>query len=445
MKRPLRIKLIAPASNLVAPGPRTVGLFPPLALQAVAALVPPEHEVVIADESIEPLDLSDEPDLVGITALTAAAPRAYAIADAYRRRGIRVVLGGMHPSALPEEALAHADAVVVGEAEGSWPQLLSDLSQGRLQRIYRRDRFAPLQGLPLPRRDLVQGRRYLVPATVQTSRGCPHHCAFCSVSRFFGRTYRTRPIPEVLKEIESLGTRTLVFVDDNLVGDPARARRLFEALVPYRLRWLGQSSLDISRDPGLLRLAAKSGCVGLFIGFESLSRASLAQAGKAGLNRPAEFAEAIRRIHDQGIGIEGAFVFGFDHDGPDVFERTVSFAQRLRLAAAQFGILTPFPGTALRRQLEKAGRIVVRDWARYTISHAVFEPLNMTRERLEEGFRWAYREFYSYRSILGRLLPRLFNNFGVFLTLNLGFRRALQVFKARTRAPYPAEAAGPTG
>jgi len=421
----VHIVLIAPSWRSVS-GPTTKSLFPPLSLAVVAALTPSEHTVRIIDESVEDIDPDLEADLVGITCLTAVAPRAYEIADSFRSRGVPVVLGGMHPSALPEEAAKHADCVVVGEAEGVWEQVLEDIQAGRARKIYRSKERPSLAGLPIPRRDLFDPRKYYTTSTIQTSRGCPYSCSFCSVTRFFGRTYRTRPIADILREIETLKDRIVLFVDDNIVGNPAHARELFRALIPYRLRWIGQSSINIAWDQELLALAAKSGCMGLFIGFESLAAENLKKVGKGLLNRVDSFLKAIKRIHSHGIGIEGAFIFGFDQDDEGVFARTVEFAKKARLAAAQFGILTPFPGTPLFADLESQGRIVDRSWSRYTISNAVFEPLKMSREKLEQGFRWAYREFYSYRSIVRRLIP-FKRHLPFFLTLNISFRRiALQ-------------------
>lgn len=417
-----RLKLIAPAQREGGLR-RSRSLFPPLSLAAVAALTPADWDISIADESVQDVEIDGSVDLVGITVLTAVAPRAYFLADAFRRRGVKVVLGGIHVSALPEEAAAHADAVVVGEAEGVWGTVLDDFRRGRLQRFYVGTRQPELAGLPTARRDLFDPRFYLTTGTIQTSRGCPYNCSFCSVTRFFGRTYRVRPVEEVVREIEGMRQRLVLFVDDNIIGCRQHARRLFEALKGMRVRWLAQSSLNIAFDAELLALAAKGGCVGLFIGFESLVAENIRRVGKAITNKVERFREAVRRIHDQGIGIEGAFIFGFDRDDESIFGRTVGFAENVKLDAAQFGILTPFPGTPLREQLEREGRIVVRDWSRYTISDVVFEPRLMSGARLREGFNWAYREFYSWRSIAARLLAGIGRNLPFYLPTNILFRR----------------------
>ncbi len=426
-----KLQLIAP-SSVTGQGLRR-SLFPPLSLGILASLTPRDWEVKIIDESVEPVDFSEPVNLVGITSITAVAPRAYALARRFRELGAKVVLGGIHPSAVPEEAARHADAVVIGEAENVWPGLLDDFKKGRLRRYYSSKERPNLDNLPVPRRDLYNARKYLTLSTVQTSRGCPYGCSFCSVTRFFGRTYRMRPVTDVLREVEELGERLVLFVDDNIIGNPQRAKELFRALIPSRIKWLGQSSLNIASQPELLSLAARSGCIGLFIGFESLVSGNLRKIGKAMINKADKFLEMIMRIHDHGIGIEGAFIFGFDDDDLDVFKRTVEFAQKAKLAAAQFGILTPFPGTALREKLLGEGRVIESDWAKYTISNVVFEPLQMSREALQNGFNWAYREFYSYRSIASRLLLGFRKNLSIFFPINLSFRRIAYGLPLRTR------------
>ncbi len=412
---------------LIAPSQRTGSraLFPPLSLGVVAGLTPEDWEVRIVDEAVEPVDLNEEATLVGMTVMTPLAPRAYELAAAFRRRGTQVVLGGIHPTVLPREAARHADAVVIGEAEGVWRQVLADAARRRLRRFYQAPARPDLAGLPAPRRDLYRRGAYLTTATVQTSRGCPFGCDFCSVTRFFGRTYRYRPAADVISELSALGQRIVFFVDDNIFGAPARAKSFFQRLASLGLSWVGQSSINIAQNAELLRLAARSGCRGLFIGLESLVPDNLRRAGKDLLNRVADYREAIARIQGHGIGVEGAFIFGFDDDDPGVFARTVEFARRVRLAAAQFGILTPFPGTPLRERLERERRIVDRDWSRYTISNVVYRPVRMSAEALQSGFEWAYRSFYSYTSILGRLLPQA-HRFRLalpfFLKLNQHFR-----------------------
>ncbi|QGP92907.1 Radical SAM superfamily protein [Neomoorella glycerini] len=431
----MKIALIAPAwHDPLWESEKEKSIFPPLNLITLAALTPPQHEVTILDESLTDLDCDAKYDLVGISAMTALAPRAYEIADAFRKKGTRVVLGGMHPSALPEEAGGHADAVVIGEAEGSWQRLLADLEDGKLQPFYRQHERPSLEQMVNPRRDLLLRGRYLVPDTVQTTRGCPFACSFCTVSQFFGKSFRFRPVEEVIREVAGLEGEVIAFIDDNIVGHPGYARRLFSELarLPKKIKWFSQGSLNIARDEELLQLAAASGCIGLFIGFESLYPGNLKAVGKA-VNRVEEYREAIKKIHDHGIAIEGAFVFGLDEDDESVFERTVKFAQDNRLEAAQFGILTPFPGTPLREALEREGRITSNDWSEYTISRVVFEPKNMSAKTLQEGFNWAWQEFYSLGSI-SRRLGLAKKHAAILWALNLNIRKRFNHFLERLRS-----------
>jgi radical SAM superfamily enzyme YgiQ (UPF0313 family) len=315
---------------------------------------------------------------------------------------VKVILGGIHPSTLPEEASQHADAVVIGEAEGIWPNLIEDFRTNKLQRMYRQRERPSLLTLPIPRRDLFAKGAYYVTNIISTTRGCPYSCSFCSVTSFLGHTYRCRPVEEVLKEIETLNQRKLVvFVDDNIVGNPKFAKKLFRALVPYKIKWLAQASVTIARDDELLKLAAASGCQALLIGFETLSPANLVAVGKR-VNVVDEYPTVIRKIHSHGIAIHGFFILGLDEDNEDVFERTVRFAQKMRLESAQFAWPVPYPGTALYESLDKAGRIVTKDWSQYE-SNLVFKPKLMSPEVLQKGRDWVWCEFYSLPSIWRRV------------------------------------------
>lgn len=368
----------------------------------VAALTPPDVEVSLTDENVTDIDFQKETDLVGITTLTVTAHRAYEIADTFRAKGVTVVLGGIHPSVLPEEAIQHADAVVVGEAEGIWPNLIDDFKANNLQRVYRQSERPSLAGLPMPRRDLFAKGGYYVRHTISTTRGCPYSCAFCTVTSFFGHTYRCRPVGDILKEIGTFkGRKYIVFVDDNIAGYPKFAKELFRALVPRNIKWVAQASVTIARDDELLKLAAASGCISLFIGFESISPACLAAVGKK-INIVDEYEDVVKKIHSYGIGVHGFFIFGFDEDDKDVFTRTVRFAQKMRLETAQFDFLTPYPGTAFCEHLDKSGQIVTKDWSRYGYD-VVFEPKSMSREMLQKGHDWAWYEFYGLPSIWRRL------------------------------------------
>lgn len=381
-------------------------LFPPLGLMTIAALTPGQHNVTIVDESVEAADRGMEPDLIGLTAMTAAAPRAYQLADHYRARGIPVVMGGMHASALPQEALRHVDAVVIGEAEGQWEKLLEDFGKGEMQPVYERDEFPPASSIPPARRDLVDTRRYTAKHVMQATRGCPFACSFCTVSTFFGRTLRTRPIDDVLAEVSEIKGGPITLIDDNIMGHPEYGRELFARWADTGKSFWSQASTTMLQQPELITQAAKAGCKALFVGFESISQAQLAKVGKC-FNVIEKYDELVKRLHDAGIAVIGSFMFGLDGDDEDVFERTAEFAERAKIDVGQFSILTPLPGTSLHRQLEEAGRITDRDWSRYNGSNVTFEPIGMSAETLQEGFQRIYERFYSWRSIIQRVGRRI--------------------------------------
>lgn len=374
----------------------------------LAAYTPAGVRVRILDAYVERLDVDqltrgrERPDLVGIGALTPQANHAYHIADEFRRRGVPVVMGGIHPTALPEEALQHADSVVLGEAEGVWPRLIADFQAGRLQPRYQARGHPDLAGLRWPRRDLCPTWRYWVKWPVETSRGCPFNCFYCVDSTVFGPRYRFRPVEEVVEEIRSLGRpRYIFFVDNNIVGNLERAKELFEALIPLGIRWTAQASITISRDEELLRLARRSGCIGVLIGLETLKKGLLRKIGKP--VDPARYKEQIARIRRHGILVQGEFIFGFDEDDPSVFAETVRFAEEARLDSARFAILKPYPGTRLFEMWMRAGRITSTDWSLYHTRHVVFRPAQLTPEQLSRGRDWAYNRFGSLRSIWRRV------------------------------------------
>jgi len=407
-----------------------------MCLPVLASLTPPGANIHLVDENVETVNLAEPADLVAISCMTASAPPGYEIADHFRARGVPVVMGGMHPSALPQEAAEHADAVVIGEAENQWPGVFADFAAGRPQQFYRTEERPQLKDLPIPRRDLLRTDRYLTVNLVQTARGCPHACDFCSVSPMFGRRYRFRPIPEVIEEIRSLGSRTVGFPDDNIVASPRRAKELFEALLPLNLRWVGQGDLSMAKDEELLKLMARSGCMAMFVGLESLSQDSLAAANKQP-NIGLDYEQAIAAIHRHGIDIIGSFVFGLDPAQPDVFRQTVAFVERVKLGMAQFPVLTPFPGTPVYDQLKKEGRITSFDWSLYDMRNVVYQPRNMTAAELLQGRRYASRRFYSLPSILRRTLLRRTGRSKWLLrtALNLSYRRLLRGGKIADNIP----------
>lgn len=423
-----RLLLIAPLASGSLMGGDFFFRMPGLGLLKVAALTPPGWEVRIIDEKIEPLDLAQEADLVGITSMTPTAKRAYEIADAFRRRGIKVAMGGMHVSQLPEEALQHCDSVVIGEAEGLWPALLRELERGQLRSRYEHGEEMPsLAGLPRPDWRLYDDKHYLPVHFVETTRGCPLDCEFCSVTKAFGGRYRSRPVEEVLAELQSLrpfgGLLTLrncvLFVDDNIVSNRAYAREFFTRLKGMGVRWFGQASVNISRDPELLKLCQESGCTGLFIGLETLSPQAIAGIGKK-VNRPDEYLEVIQRLHDHGIGVDASFVLGLDEDDAGVFDRTLEFVLKAKVEIAYFSILTPYPGTRLHRRLSEEGRLLTEDWSLYDGARVVYRPRQLTPDQLLEGYFRTLKEFYRLSSIVGRLWgTKSYKNF--FYPMNFGF------------------------
>lgn len=373
----------------------------PLNLMMIASLTPKDCEVEIFDENIDTVDFESSVDLVGIGANTSEIKRAYKICDEFRRRGVTVVVGGIHVSACPEEAAKHADSVVIGEAEGLWEQVINDFRKGKLAKFYKHKAIPDISQLPMSDRTVLQNKRYLTKNVCQLSRGCPYNCVFCSVTKFFGNTFRVRNTDLVIKEIESMDGNFLIFVDDNIFGNSEYATTLLKKMIPLKKKWVSQCTLRLADNSKLLDLAAKSGCIGMFIGLESISNTSLKASGKPiNFNR---FKEMIQRILDSGIGIDGSFIFGFDNEDTSIFEKTLEFIVNIKLPAATFSILTPYPGTKLMQKFEKEGRIIDNNWEHYNGTRAVFRPVKMTPEQLEEGRTWIKREFYSYANICRRV------------------------------------------
>jgi radical SAM superfamily enzyme YgiQ (UPF0313 family) len=370
--------------------------YMPLTLPTLAALVPEELGARIAafDEGIDDVDPETiEADLVGMTVITGSAPRSYELAARLRARGVTVVLGGPHVTLVPDDAQPHADAIAVGYAEESWPELLRDFAAGRLRPRYTQRSDFRLAGSPFPNRAVLPRSRYLTDDVFETGRGCIHDCDFCVVPSAWGRRPYHRPVPEVVEEIRAKGSRKAIFVDLNLIADRERAEELFEALIPLRLQWYGLATVLLGEDASLLALAARSGCRGLLMGLESISKANL-RSSKKSFNEPAKYGELVAKLHRHGIALQGCFVFGLDDDTPDVFERTARFAVEARIDLPRFAVVTPFPGTALYRRLAAEGRILSRDWELYDGQHVVFEPARMSVRELQEGTERAWRIAY---------------------------------------------------
>jgi len=400
--------------------------FPSLSLAVLAAATPPEWAVALLDENIEKLVFTTDADLVAITAMTPQAPRAYEIAAGFRAAGKTVVMGGFHASNLPDEALSHVDSVVVGEGDLIWPQLLDDFKKKQLKRSYRSTLLLDMTAIPVARREIFSDKRYLLKNTLQTTRGCPFDCEFCSVTAFYGRKYRERPVALVLAELEDLRkTGSFVFfVDDNLVANRAYALALFRGMQGMGLKWLSHAPIDFAADPELLRAAGESGCVGMFVGFESLNQEILKAIGKV-TNRTHLYQDYARAFRDNGIGILGSFVLGCDGDTPDTFPKLLRFCEETQLEAAIFPVLTPYPGTRVRSRLEAEGRITSNAWQDYDMEHVNFIPQGMSVAELQAGYDWLNSSFYSFSSMFLRIF-RLHRSLQVFGPMNFGFRSAIR-------------------
>lgn len=441
-----RLLLISPLGDRSLLGSDFYFRLPSLGLLKVASLTPPEWEVTIVDEKVEPLDFSQDADLVGITTMTPIAKRGYAIADRFRSRGIPVVMGGMHVSKLPDEALQHCDSVVIGEAEDLWDKLLADLERGEMKRIYRHDNGYPsLDSRPPVDWGLYRDKGYLPVHFIETTRGCPFNCEFCSVTSSFGGKFRNRAVDGVEQEIREMKPfpgrftwQNLVFFnDDNIISSKRHARELLTRIIPCKLDWLGQTSVDMAQDDEMLALCKKSGCMGLLVGFESLSAETLKSVQK-GVNKPQQYMDVVKRMHDHGIGVKGSFIFGFDTDDEGVFERTVEFADRAKIDVVYYSILTPYPGTALYRQMTAEGRIIDHDWNHYNTHNVVYRPKLMSPERLLDGYWSALKESFSYSSILKRMWGNG-TKYNFFFPMNFGYRQSIKKALAgiRRKGPLP--------
>ena len=403
MPRRLRVKFILPAlTEATSPFWRPIkySLFPPLGLATLAAYLAEDDEAVIEDEHVGAVTIDDRPDLVVIQVYITSARRAYQLADRYRARGAFVALGGLHVTSLPDEAAPHADAIVLGPGEQTFPQFLSDYRAGRPARRYLSTAGRTLDRVPPIRRDLIARRRYLVPNSIVVTRGCPQHCDFCYKDAFFdgGRSFYTQRVDDALAEIARLPGRHLYFLDDHLLGDRRFAAALFAGMRGMQRVFQGAATVDSILRGDLIERAAAAGLRSLFVGFETLTPGNLARANKR-QNLGRDYAAVTARLHDLGIMINGSFVFGMDDDDEDVFKRTVEWAIEQGITTATFHIQTPYPGTRLFARMSEQGRIVSRDWDLYDTRHVVYRPARLTPEALKAGYDWAYREFYRWPSI----------------------------------------------
>lgn len=420
----LKIALLAPAGAMH----RYSGSFgrslhyAPLTLTTLAALVPQDvdAEIKIYDETAEKIPLDIDAELIGITCITGTAPRCYAYADYFRKKGKTIFMGGVHPSMLPDEAAQHADVVFTGFSEQTFPQFIYDYIKGEHRKLYRQNDDFTIVGRPTPRRELLKSSRYITTKTVEAIRGCCHTCSFCAYPAAFGRTVYKRPVKEVVAEIEALNTKHVVFPDVNLITDRQYALELFNAIIPLKIIWLGLVTSSVGIDEELMTVFRKSGCKGLLIGFESITQESQSYIHK-GVNKVDSYIDLMKKLHDNGILVQGCFAFGGDEEDESVFDRTVEMVIKAKIDLPRYSILTPFPQTGYYMQLEKEGRITERNWAMYDVQHCVFTPKKMTAEQLMEGTDRAWRATYSTGNIMKRLAPFTHSPW-LSVPLNLGYK-----------------------
>jgi len=400
-------------------------MMPQLALYILQGLTPPQHQVKVIEEEIEDVDFEQDCNLVGISCMTANAPRAYELCLEFTKRGKIVVLGGVHPTILPEEALQYADAVVIGEAEGVWETLLEDFSNNKLKSRYHNP--APDLGKYVPKdfSKIIKKRLFkLVP--IMTTRGCPYNCDFCCVTNLFGKKMRHVPIENVVRDIKESGAKNFMFLDDNIIGHPAYAKALFEAIKPLKIKWVGQASVSLLvKDRELMQLAADSGCKALFFGIESVSKEQLTKMRKA-YNEIDKMEEAMKKIKKMGILIHASMVFGFDDDTKEIFNDTVRFLIRNKVSTVSFNILTPYPGTKTYDTLKQEGRLTTSNWQYYDHNTVVFQPKNMTPFELQAGKVGARKKFYTISSVLKRFSGNRYSPLIYFAT-NYGHMKQVKV------------------
>lgn len=424
----VKILLIAPTkdTDLSRNIDRTIR-FPMISLLYIAALTPEKHDVKIIEEEDQLTDFNTDCDLVGITCMTGTSTRAYKIADEFRKRGKKVALGGIHPTVLPEEASHHCDSVMIGEAEPVWTKMLEDAERDSMKTYYHGGIAENLDDYPLPRRELSAGSSVLGLQPIVTSRGCPYSCDFCSVWKFYGKKIRHVDVNRVVMDIGNSGTSRFMFLDDNIVGDQVYAKKLFEALKELKIQWVGQASISFIRNSDLLKLAADSGCKGLFFGLESVSEQKMKRLNK-GMKSQKETLDAIYRIMDHGIIFHASIVFGFDDDDKSVFDETLEFMYKSRIPSATFNILTPYPGTETYRFLKQQNRLITEDWQYYDHCTPTFIPKNMTMSELYSGYEYVKENFFSLKSTLQRF-PANWRNPLIFTLANAGLKKEFKYEK----------------
>jgi radical SAM superfamily enzyme YgiQ (UPF0313 family) len=428
--RPWRVALLLPDAHMHIV---RLGSFrrsmreAPLTLTTLAALGPEELDIdwTLADELVENVPLDGEFDLVGISLMTGTATRGYELADHFRHRGIPVVLGGIHTTLLPDEAARHADAIVTGMAELTWPQLLRDFAAGQLQRCYDQNDVDPdglesIGLIPTPRFDLQRRCRYNIPSTVMATRGCMHACEFCTVKAIW-KGFLRRPVEHIIRDIEKAPGKLLAFNDVSLLDDPDFAAEFLKRMIPMKRIWGGLSTLAVAENDEMLDLLQASGCRYLLIGFESVNQSTLSSIRK-GFNRQDDYARAIERLHAHNISVQGCFVLGLDGDDESVFERTVQRVNELNIDIPRYSIFTAYPGTPVFAKVKAKGRILSERWEDYDTMHVTVQPSHMSPQALFDGFKWAYRETFRLPHILRRMRGNYWQSIANVVG-NLNYRR----------------------
>ena len=389
----------------------------PITLPYLAGLTPKTAEIHLVDEFHTPIDTSIDYDLVGLTVLCAAEKRAIQVAQAFRKRGIKVVAGGIHASLATERLQDHVDSIVIGEAENVWADVIADAQNGRLKPRYKAAELCSMQNLPRPRFDLLDMSKFLYNIyPVQTTRGCPHGCQFCEVQVLYGRKYRYRPIGEVLDEIKALPGRNLHIVDDNIGGNVNRAKELFRGMIPLKVHWSGLTTFKSIHDEEYVKLAKQSGCFHLNLGIESVNPISLNGINKHH-NSVAEYRDLLHGLDRNRVAYSLNFILGFDEDTPQTVQRTMEFCRLIKPPMAFFSLLTPRPGTPLMANLTAEGRLLHQRFEEYEWDDPVFQPKNMTFEQLKDGPWKCYDDFYSFPQMMKRFFPRRFYMNEFFLNL----------------------------
>jgi len=397
---------------------------PSLVLPYVAATIPPnKYEIKTINDTYEDINYNEKCDIVGISTATPSAPRAYQIADEFRKHGKTVILGGVHPTLLPNDAASHADSVVIGEAETTFPRLLEDYEKNQLKKFYySKEKICP-ERIPLPKRESEE--IYPLIAGVQTSRGCPYNCKFCTLAQVNGASYRAIPIKKVIEDINRIPRKFLFMIhDSSLTISTEYVKQLFKEMIPLKKKFMCYGSIPVLiRNEEIIELSKKAGCIYWALGFETITQKSLNEVNKN--YKVEQYGRIVKKIKQNGMGVFGSFVFGFDHDTLDVFETTLQKVQSWGIDAAEFNILIPFPGTEIYKTFEKQGRILTKDWSKYDLQHVVFQPKNMTPKELFNGVRSISKKFYSIDCVLKRELSAGIFNFSKFLytiALNSGMR-----------------------